>query len=223
MAKPVRHSWPTPTWTRSPSPAQPKSAASSVQATAGSGKKLSLELGGKSPFIVYEDADLDAAVEGVVDAVWFNQGQVCCAGTRLLVQEGVRRTLPRQAEDSAWRHCASAIRSTSRPTWGRLSIRFSLQRVTALVKKGEERRRHPGAGAVCLASQGQLTSRHRCSLTSIPSSTVMQEEIFGPVVSAMTFRTPDEAASTGQSHALWSCRLHLVREHQRGSRCARRA
>src|SRR5689334_13752320 len=59
------------------------------KATAGSGKKLSLELGGKSPFIVYEDADLDAAVEGVVDAIWFNQGQVCCAGSRILVQEGV--------------------------------------------------------------------------------------------------------------------------------------
>src|SRR6202011_3161458 len=57
--------------------------------TAGSGKKLSLELGGKSPFIVFDDADLDGAVEGVVDAIWFNQGQVCCAGSRLLVQEGV--------------------------------------------------------------------------------------------------------------------------------------
>ncbi len=56
---------------------------------AGSGKKLSLELGGKSPFIVMEDADLDAAVEGVVDAIWFNQGEVCCAGSRILVQEGV--------------------------------------------------------------------------------------------------------------------------------------
>src|SRR5574342_1036708 len=57
--------------------------------TAGSGKKLSLELGGKSPFIVFEDADLDGAIEGVVDAIWFNQGQVCCAGSRLLVQENV--------------------------------------------------------------------------------------------------------------------------------------
>ena len=57
--------------------------------TAGSGKKLSLELGGKSPFVVFEDADLDGAVEGVVDAIWFNQGQVCCAGSRLLVQENV--------------------------------------------------------------------------------------------------------------------------------------
>ena len=59
------------------------------EATAGTGKKLSLELGGKSPFIVFDDADLDAAVEGVVDSIWFNQGQVCCAGSRLLVQESV--------------------------------------------------------------------------------------------------------------------------------------
>ncbi len=58
-------------------------------ATAGTGKKLTLELGGKSPFIVFEDADLEAAVEGAVDAIWFNQGEVCCAGSRLLVQESV--------------------------------------------------------------------------------------------------------------------------------------
>src|SRR5204862_3555138 len=57
--------------------------------TAGTGKKLTLELGGKSPFIVFDDADLDSAVEGAVDAIWFNQGQVCCAGSRLLLQEGV--------------------------------------------------------------------------------------------------------------------------------------
>ena len=63
------------------------------KATAGTGKKLSLELGGKSPFIVFEDADLDSAVEGVVDAIWFNQGQVCCAGSRLLVAEGAADAL----------------------------------------------------------------------------------------------------------------------------------
>ena len=62
-------------------------------ATAGSGKKLSLELGGKSPFIVFDDADLDGVVEGVVDAIWFNQGQVCCAGSRLLMQEGIAERL----------------------------------------------------------------------------------------------------------------------------------
>ena len=63
------------------------------KATAGTGKKLSLELGGKSPFVVFEDADLDSAVEGVVDAIWFNQGQVCCAGSRLLAAEGVAEAL----------------------------------------------------------------------------------------------------------------------------------
>ena len=71
------------------------------EATAGSGKSLTLELGGKSPFIVFDDADLDSAVEGVVDAIWFNQGQVCCAGSRLLVQEVDPRRLHRQAEGAA--------------------------------------------------------------------------------------------------------------------------
>ena len=59
------------------------------EATAGSGKGLTLELGGKSPYILFEDADIDSAVEGLVDAIWFNQGQVCCAGSRLLVQESI--------------------------------------------------------------------------------------------------------------------------------------
>lgn len=59
------------------------------EATAGSGKELTLELGGKSPYIVFDDADIDSAIEGLVDAIWFNQGQVCCAGSRLLVQEGI--------------------------------------------------------------------------------------------------------------------------------------
>ncbi len=59
------------------------------QATAGSGKALTLELGGKSPYIVFDDADIDSAIEGLVDAIWFNQGQVCCAGSRLMVQEGI--------------------------------------------------------------------------------------------------------------------------------------
>src|SRR4026209_997868 len=62
-------------------------------AIAGSGKKLSLELGGKSPFIVFADADIDSVVEGVVDAIWFNQGQVCCAGSRILAQEGIAERL----------------------------------------------------------------------------------------------------------------------------------
>ena len=94
------------------------------RATAGSGKKLSLELGGKSPFIVYDDADLDSVVEGVVDAIWFNQGQVCCAGSRLLVQEGIADGST-QSCAREWRSCASARRSTRRWTWARSSRRCS--------------------------------------------------------------------------------------------------
>ena len=95
------------------------------KATAGTGKKLSLELGGKSPFIVYDDADLDSVVEGVVDAIWFNQGQVCCAGSRLLVQEGDRRAARREAARADGEACASARRSTRRWTWARSSRRCS--------------------------------------------------------------------------------------------------
>jgi aldehyde dehydrogenase (NAD+) len=67
--------------------------------TAGSGKKISLELGGKSPFIVFDDADLDSVIEGVVDAIWFNQGQVCCAGSRLLMQENIADKLIARLRD----------------------------------------------------------------------------------------------------------------------------
>ena len=68
------------------------------RSTAGTGKKISLELGGKSPVVVFEDADLDSVVEGVVNAIWFNQGQVCSAGSRLLVQEGVYHKLVQVSE-----------------------------------------------------------------------------------------------------------------------------
>ena len=124
-ARPARRSSPTRTSTRSPSPARPKSAGSSATATAGSGKKLSLELGGKSPFIVFDDADLDSAVEGVVDAIWFNQGQVCCAG---LAPPGAgrRRRAPRSPScRRGWRPSGSAIRSTRRSTSARSSPRSS--------------------------------------------------------------------------------------------------
>ena len=71
------------------------------RATAGSGKRISLELGGKSPFVVFDDADLDSVVEGLVDAIWFNQGQVCCAGSRLLIQESIEEVLLDKL-DAAW-------------------------------------------------------------------------------------------------------------------------
>jgi aldehyde dehydrogenase (NAD+) len=97
------------------------------KATAQSHKKLSLELGGKSPFVVFDDADLDSAVEGLVDAIWFNQGQVCCAGSRLLVQERVAETLYASCA-RAWKRCGLGIRSTSRSTSARLFRRCSWRR-----------------------------------------------------------------------------------------------
>ena len=111
------------------------------KATAGSGKKLSLELGGKSPFIVFEDADLDSAVEGVVDAIWFNQGQVCCAGSRLLVQEGIADALHRQAQARAWRRCASAIPLDKAVDIGAIVAPVQLERIRGLVDAGRDGRR----------------------------------------------------------------------------------
>ena len=103
--------------------------------TAGTGKSLTLELGGKSPFIVFDDADLDGAVEGVVDAIWFNQGQVCCAGSRLLVQEGVapefiKRLKHRMAHLRVGHPLDKSI------DMGAIIDPIQLQRIATLVDKG---------------------------------------------------------------------------------------
>ena len=182
--------------------------------TAGSGKKLSLELGGKSPFIVFEDADIDAAVEGVVDAVWFNQGQVCCAGTRLLVQEGVApRFIAKLTSRMATLRVGDPLDKSN--DMGPLVDPVQVVRVKSLVKKGED--------------EGGTLVQAPCDLPKVgnfypPSlfvdvdaaSTVMQEEIFGPVVSAMTFRTPDEAAALanhtryGLAASIWSENINVA-------------
>ena len=106
-------------------------------ATAGSGKKLSLELGGKSPFIVFDDADLDGAVEGLVDAIWFDQGEVCCAGSRLLVQEGVAEKLYAKirARMETLRVGAPLDKSTD---IGAVVSTEQLERITSLVAKGRQ-------------------------------------------------------------------------------------
>lgn len=178
------------------------------QATAGSGKSLTLELGGKSPFIVFEDADLDAAVEGVVDAIWFNQGQVCCAGSRILVQEGV-------ADDF---HARLRLRMSrlrlGQPLdkcidMGSLVAPVQLQRVEAMVQQGVE------AGATLYQPDVEVPaggSFYPPTLLSDadPTSSVVCEEIFGPVVVSMTFRTFDEAIALanhtryGLAASVWS-------------------
>ncbi|WP_343718093.1 aldehyde dehydrogenase family protein [Inquilinus sp.] len=178
------------------------------EATAGSGKKLSLELGGKSPFIVFDDADLDAAVEGVVDSIWFNQGQVCCAGSRLLVQESVADRL----YDKLKRRMATLRvgdpldKSTD---MGPIVAQVQLDRIRHYVELGKKE------GAACWQDsaslpKGGLYFPPTLFTEAEPASTIAQEEIFGPVLSASTFRTPDEAVSLannsryGLAASVWS-------------------
>lgn len=182
--------------------------------TAGSGKKLSLELGGKSPFVVYDDADLDAAVEGVVDAVWFNQGQVCCAGTRLLVQEGIA-----QKFYAKLKHRMATLRVgdplDKSNDMGPLVDPVQLARVTAMVKKGE------ADGGTLIQAPCPLPTKGNYFAPSLfidvdTSSSVMSEEIFGPVISATTFRTPEEAAALanhtayGLAASIWSENINVA-------------
>ncbi len=184
--------------------------------TAGSGKKLSLELGGKSPFIVYDDADLDAAVEGVVDAVWFNQGQVCCAGTRLLVQEAVAprliAKLKRRME--TLRVGDPLDKSTD---MGPLVAPAQLERVRALVKQGETEGGTLIQASVALPKAGNYFAPS-LFVDVGSAATVMQQEIFGPVISSMTFRTPDEAVMLanhtryGLAASIWSENINVALE-----------
>ncbi len=182
--------------------------------TAGSGKKLSLELGGKSPFIVFEDADIEAAVEGVVDAVWFNQGQVCCAGTRLLVQEGIySQFIARLKRRMETLRVGDPLDKSN--DMGPLVDPVQVARVKSMVRKGESE------GGTLVQSSSVMPAKGNYFPPSLfidvePASTVMQEEIFGPVISAMTFRTPDEAASIanhtryGLAASIWSENINVA-------------
>ncbi|MBC7455540.1 MAG: aldehyde dehydrogenase family protein, partial [Massilia sp.] len=184
------------------------------QATAGTGKKLSLELGGKSPFIVFEDADLDAAVEGLVDSIWFNQGQVCCAGSRLLVQESIEeRFLTKvRARMNNLRLGSPLDKSMD---VGALVDPVQQQRIHALVE---------GARA-----EGCTIWQPQCAMPStgawfVPtlitgastSAAVAQAEVFGPVLVAMSFRTPAEAVQLanntvyGLAACVWSESISLA-------------
>ncbi len=183
-------------------------------ATAGSGKRLSLELGGKSPFMVYEDADLDSVVEGVVDAIWFNQGQVCCAGSRILAQEGVADALV-----SKLRARMESLRVGSpldkAVDIGAIVAPVQLERIQTLVRRGEEE------GATCwqpswACPEEGLFYPPTLFTDVAPSATIAQEEIFGPVVVLMTFRTPDESVELanntryGLAASLWTENINLA-------------
>ena len=184
------------------------------RSTAGSGKKLSLELGGKSPFIVFDDADLDAAVEGLVDSIWFNQGQVCCAGSRLLVQESVQeRFLGKVKARMSQLRLGSPLDKSM--DLGALVDPVQFQRITALVESARE--------------EGCEVWQPQCDIPAVgswfpptlitgasTSAAVAQTEIFGPVLVAMSFRTPAEAVQLanntvyGLACCIWSESISLA-------------
>lgn len=184
------------------------------EATAGSGKSLTLELGGKSPFIVFDDADLDAAVEGVVDAIWFNQGQVCCAGSRLLVQENIHdRFIAKLKARMETLRVGDPLDKVV--DIGAIVHPVQLERIRSLVEAGVKEGatlHQPKAGVPakgCFYPPTLLTGVH-------PASTVSRVEIFGPVLVATTFRTPAEAVELannteyGLAASIWSETLSLA-------------
>ncbi len=183
------------------------------EATAGTGKALTLELGGKSPYLVFDDADLDSAVEGLVDAIWFNGGQVCCAGSRLLVQEGVaerfharlRRRMDGLRVGDPLDKCIDV---------GAIVHPEQRARIAALVAANAEGEVHRGscpdeASGGCFWPPTLITGLS-------PANPLMQEEIFGPVLVSGTFRTPEEAVALanntryGLAATLWTENVNLA-------------
>ncbi|MEO7355559.1 MAG: aldehyde dehydrogenase family protein, partial [Gemmatimonadales bacterium] len=183
-------------------------------ATAGSGKKLTLELGGKSPFIVFDDADMDSVVEGVVDAIWFNQGQVCCAGSRILAAESIADRLVEKlrARMETLRVGSPLDKAVD---IGAIVAPVQLARIDELVKQGI------AEGSTCWQPSWSVPTEGLfyppTLFTNVsPAATVAQVEIFGPVVVLMTFRTPDEAVEIanntryGLAASLWSENINLA-------------
>jgi aldehyde dehydrogenase (NAD+) len=184
------------------------------KSTAGSGKKLSLELGGKSPFIVFDDADLDAAVEGLVDSIWFNQGQVCCAGSRLLVQESVyERFIKKVKARMETLRVGSPLDKSN--DIGALVDPVQQQRIHGLVESAR------AEGCEVWQPTGELSTSGSWYLPTLitgasTSAAVAQAEIFGPVLVAMSFRTPAEAVQLanntvyGLAACVWSESISLA-------------
>ena len=181
------------------------------EVTAGSGKALTLELGGKSPYIVFDDADLDSAIEGLVDAIWFNQGQVCCAGSRLLVHEPIAdrfydKLRARMAKLRVGNPLDKSI------DMGAMVDPVQVQRVTNMVAANTSGELFT-AGKIptegCYYPPTLITGLN-------PADPLMQEEIFGPVLVSTTFRTPDEAVQLanntryGLAATIWSENINLA-------------
>ena len=184
------------------------------KATAGSGKKLSLELGGKSPFIVFEDADLDSVVEGVVDAIWFNQGQVCCAGSRLLMQEGIAGRLIEKLRARMEKLRVGSPMDKA-VDMGAIVAPVQLERIRSLVEQGAREGATMWQPSWAVPKDGCFYPPTLFTNVA-PSSTIAQVEIFGPVLVSMTFRTPEEAVALanntpfGLASSVWSENINLA-------------
>ena len=182
------------------------------EATAGSGKALTLELGGKSPYIVFDDADIDSAVEGLVDAIWFNQGQVCCAGSRLLVHEPIADIFHAKLRARMDKLRIGSPLDKSIDV-GAIVDPKQLDAITALVAANTAGTTH--VAAVEMPVEGSFYPP--TLITDLnPADTLMQEEIFGPVLVSTTFRTPAEAVSIanntryGLAATVWSENINLA-------------
>jgi aldehyde dehydrogenase (NAD+) len=183
-------------------------------ATAGSGKKLSLELGGKSPFIVFDDADLDSVVEGVVDAIWFNQGQVCCAGSRMLVHEG---TAPKLTEKLRARMERLRVGDPldKGVDIGAIVAPVQLERIQQLVQQGIDEGATMWQPSWSCPQEGCFYPPTLFTDVA-PADTIAQVEIFGPVLVLLTFRTHAEAVTLannsryGLAASVWTENINVA-------------
>ncbi|GAA6190967.1 aldehyde dehydrogenase family protein [Phaeobacter sp. NW0010-22] len=182
------------------------------EATAGSGKELTLELGGKSAYVVFDDADIDSAIEGLVDAIWFNQGQVCCAGSRLLVQEGItdrfydklRARMDGLRIGNPLDKCIDV---------GAVVDPVQLQTIQTMVENNTAGEMHQVS---CVLPENGCYYPPTLITGLETSDPLMQEEIFGPVLVASTFRTPAEAVELanntryGLAATVWTENVNLA-------------
>ncbi|PPR44262.1 MAG: putative aldehyde dehydrogenase AldA [Alphaproteobacteria bacterium MarineAlpha5_Bin8] len=185
-----------------------------ISSSSDSNKKLTMELGGKSPFIVFEDADLDSAVEGVVDAIWFNQGQVCCAGSRLLIQESVEKKFIQKLKKRMEKLRVGNPLDKSIDI-GAIVAPVQLKKIDALVKKGIKEGAKLWQPSWSCPKNGLFYPPSLFTKVT-PASFIAQVEIFGPVLTSLTFRTPSEAVSIanntpyGLAASIWSENINLA-------------
>ncbi len=195
-----------------------------ARGVAGTNKALTLELGGKAANIVFDDAPLDQAVEGIVNGIYFNQGEVCCAGSRLLAQESIVEPLIEKLKDRL-----ATIRVgdplDKNTDVGAINSRQQLEKITELVESGKAEGADFYQPACDLPARGYFF-RPTLFTNVAQSHRIAREEIFGPVLSVLTFRTPDEAVEKanntqyGLSAGIWTDKgsriLHMVRRMKAG-------